>query len=134
MNIHNYAEMIKAFKPMVTDVIPQGDNYYQIETPFLDTHNEMIYFYIEKKEGKVRSSSGIFLSDDNETINNYHSGYDYSLLIQKFCDKVLYLPYVSFDGQRIVSEHIYEKNFPQVLISFIQAMILCSNIEYKELC
>lgn len=128
MNIHNYAEMIKAFKPMVTDVIPQGDNCYQIETPLLDIRNDMIGFYL------VQNSKGIFFSDDGETLNSTYLGFDNSKVCQKIINKITNIPYIGFTGDDIVSEHIHAKNFPQVLISFIQAMILCSNIEYKELC
>ena len=128
MNIHDYAAMIKTLHPVITEVLYQNENYYQIETPFLDLHNDMLYFNI------VRDDEGIFLTDEGEIINNYHSGYDYSLLIQKFCDKVINLPFVNFTGSALKSETITKNKFPQILTSFIQAMILCSNIEYKELC
>lgn len=128
MNIHDYAAMIKTLHPVITEVLYQNENYYQIETPFLDLHNDMLYFNI------VRDDEGIFLTDEGEIINNYHSGYDYSLLIQKFCDKVINLPFVNFTGSALKSETITKNKFPQILTSFIQAMIMCSNIELKELC
>lgn len=127
MNIHDYAAMIKTLHPVITEVLYQNENYYQIETPFLDLHNDMLYFNI------VRDDEGIFLTDEGEIINNYHSGYDYSLLIQKFCDKVINLPFVNFTGSALKSETITKNKFPQILTSFIQAMIMCSNIELKEL-
>ena len=127
MTIHNYAEMIHALYPIITEVKFQNEDSYWIETPFLDIRNDMIGFYL------VQNSKGIFFSDDGETLNSTYLGFDNSKVCQKIMDKITNIPHISFTGYDIVGGMIDEENFLMTFISFIQAMILCSNIEYKEL-
>lgn len=122
----------------VVDVtyIPEGvdyDNVFRaakisISTGFIDRHNDMIEFSLRFVKGE--EADEFYFTDEGETGSDcILCGKGIQETMEQFKEKIKGLPYVEMSGGMITSTFFktYEE-FQAILPSYIQALILCSNL------
>lgn len=123
----------------VVDVtyIPEGVDYYnnvyraakiRILTSFIDRHNDMIEFNLRFIKGE--EADEFYFTDEGETGSDCilcRKGIQETR--EQFEEKIKGLPYVEMSGGMITSTFFktYEE-FQVIFPSYIQALILCSNL------
>lgn len=122
----------------VVDVtyIPEGVDYYNnvyraakisISTRFVDRHNDMIEFNLRFVKGE--EADEFYFTDEGETGLGCMLYGKTQEKRKQFKEKIKGLPYVEISGGMITSTFFktYEE-FQVILPSYIQALIICSNL------
>lgn len=127
MKLKEMAEAVQSCGIIVKEVKVLTDLYCEIETDFLDKRNDFIGFYLEEV-----AIEAFCFSDDGETLNNIHLGFNTPWMYREIIDKCYSLPNVCVCGDAIKSGPMVNlDDVKKVLPSYIQALIICSNLEGK---
>ena len=96
--------------------------YYEITTPFLDTHNDYFQLYV-RQEGDT-----IFFSDDGQTLSSLTmSGFQLTSNRKKQLQSILSQYGVKLDKNELIAAASIH-DFPQAKHMFVQAMIRVSDL------